>query len=108
MKKDHIMSKDITETELEETPIHIPEGYDAIFLLVGYDADNELVFAEADHDWSYTDEIIFSKEPERYVFLKKKQNKQARKPISVLYLENGKVFSSLEESKGIKPKRKFF
>jgi len=92
----------------KEDPIKVPDDYDVIYLLFGYDENKKFICTEADADWSYDTRIHFARIPQRYAFLKKKAEKEAFNPVVSLFLEDGKVFKTKEEAEGIKVKRKFF
>jgi hypothetical protein len=91
-----------------EEPVKVPDGYDAVFIIVGYNEKGVFISTEADRDWSYDSRIHFNGIPERYVIFKKKADRTSLKPYTSIFLEDGKVFSTQAEAEGIKTKRKFF
>ena len=88
--------------------IHVPEDYDVIYLLFGYDENKKFTCTEADSDWSYDTRVHFAKIPERYVFLKKRPGKETFSPAVSFFLKEGKIFNTIEEAEGKKVKRNFF
>ena len=91
-----------------EEPVKVPDGYDAIFFITGYNEKGIFIMTEADKDWSYDVRVHFNKVPERFVLLKKREDKTIFKPYTSLFIGDGKIFNTKEEAEGVKVKRSFF
>ncbi len=84
--------------EMPEISTEIPEGYDAINLLIGYTKHGGLTSCEADEYWNQIDSVSFISEPDRYCFLVKQREKEIKK-VSTFFLENGKITPAGEKKK---------
>lgn len=95
-------------SSFREEIVKIPEGYDAAFLIFGYDEKDKFFAVESDSDWTIDSRIQFVGIPERYVFFKKKQTEKNIKPFASFFLEDGKIFPTKEEAEGKRVRRKIF
>ncbi len=88
--------------------VKTPDGYDAAFLIAGYDEKNKFIVVESDSEWTVDTKIHFVGVAERYVFFKKRSKEQNVKPFTAFYLEDGKIFLTKEEAEGIKTRKRIF
>jgi len=72
--------------------LQIPEGYEALRLLVGYN-DGDITCLQADDSWDQIDDDIdFDKRPRRVVFFIPKQEKEfGDEPIHTFFMKNGVI-----------------
>jgi len=116
-KKDSNMENETKPEEVEKITSNkgvvdqkskIPEGHDAVYLIFGYDEDHKYIAVVADADWSYREIVNWREEPDRIIVCKKRKPLAPKKTVSMLFVEKGKMYGSVEEANKATEKRKFF
>ena len=75
--------------------VEIPDGYEALRFLVGYNDDGDVCGCQADSDWDAIynrNNPDFEGEPDHIVFfLEKRETEKMKKPVHAFYLKDGKI-----------------
>jgi hypothetical protein len=81
--------------------INIPEGYEAVYVLVGYNESGQLSCCEANRNWApyYPEGPDFIDEPEHYLFLRKIREIKERPVFKFIIEDNGTIVPFDEASK---------
>jgi hypothetical protein len=71
--------------------VELPDGYEALYMLIGYDSNGRLSCCESNSEWeSYHPECDdFIEEPQHYIFLKKiKKPHIIKPPVYKFFIED--------------------